>query len=727
MALQKLNIPNKTDNAAKKKLVASNEIGTNETLLANEVNALIAKTNELVDAYNFGAPITAFNFKTNLPTYADLLLLTDLEVNDGYGVIADGLVYVWNGTAFPPEGDGMDLGLKPDENSKVEEGNLLAVSGGEVSRVFNEIGVFTEEPSSYNPIEPLFGLPRTDLETNPIWGQGHLNSSGEPVPTSEFWMHTRGFYPLPKGWWRHNLYMQENRRLCLYDENENLIETISISNGVPSSVFAEFYMPVDGFFRFSYPTTIDANPNILSLEERTFTSVSKPDITDDVFVKTETLGDKIQEDLKTNYGVDGIVANTEFIEELMGSSVEDESLWRVGFLIEGGGVEVSGARWYHTVKFYKLPKGVYNFRFYFSGNARGIIYDLDGNIKDYLSRSGSTDTFNGTFTINEDSLIRFSHREASDPEVHRLADIFIKNSEYITPTVLTSLNKDSFISNNVNIIRNVYLDTYRPKKKRPLVTIISDDCHVRNDTWFTQILDQYNVKATFAVIGLRTVEADNGTNSDYFTSERLVELYKDGHDLASHTWTHTNSMITQGLEVAEEELSRTKVFVERLTDTSCNMFVSPFGVRNANIDNLVSKYYDANFISGYGVRNEVPLDNFFLNRVSFDTSDTNFALRWDDRLKPAIDSAIANNEWVIFAVHPQYLQYRDGHNPDAALRRGELNQLIEYCIANDVEIVTAKKGYEYFKNFVNIGVRRYDSMVYQLGMDGSEYNLNYFE
>lgn len=129
MAIQKLNIPNKTDNASKKKMVQSNTIGANETLMANEVNALVAKTNELVDAYNFGAPITAFNFKTNVPTYADLPLVGN-EVNDGYGVIADGLVYVWNGTAFPPEGDGMNLGLRPD--GKVEEGDVMAVSGGEV-------------------------------------------------------------------------------------------------------------------------------------------------------------------------------------------------------------------------------------------------------------------------------------------------------------------------------------------------------------------------------------------------------------------------------------------------------------------------------------------------------------------------------------------------------------------------------------------------------------------
>lgn len=131
MTLQKLNIQPKVDNAAKKQMVTSNVIGSSETLQANEVNAIVNKVNEVVDAYNFGSPITAFNFKENVQTYGDLPIVGN-EVNDGYGVIADGLVYVWNGTTFPHNGDGFDLGLKPDENSKVEKGNIFAVSGDKV-------------------------------------------------------------------------------------------------------------------------------------------------------------------------------------------------------------------------------------------------------------------------------------------------------------------------------------------------------------------------------------------------------------------------------------------------------------------------------------------------------------------------------------------------------------------------------------------------------------------
>lgn len=149
MTLQKLNIQPKVDNAAKKQMVTSNEIGVNETLQASEVNAIVNKVNEVVDAYNFASPITAFNFKENVATYADLPLVGN-EINDGYGVIADGLVYVWNGEAFPSQGQGMDLGLKP--LGEVEENNPLAVNGGKVWQATKPITNFTdfnsEKPAS---------------------------------------------------------------------------------------------------------------------------------------------------------------------------------------------------------------------------------------------------------------------------------------------------------------------------------------------------------------------------------------------------------------------------------------------------------------------------------------------------------------------------------------------------------------------------------------------------
>lgn len=129
MALDKLNIEEKVDNETKRKLLDSGLVAEDETLSAKEVNAMSSKINELVDAYNFGTPITGFNFKENVATYADLPTEGN-EVNDGYGVLADGLIYVWNGENFQNEGNGIDLGLRA--KGKVEEGVQEAVSGSEV-------------------------------------------------------------------------------------------------------------------------------------------------------------------------------------------------------------------------------------------------------------------------------------------------------------------------------------------------------------------------------------------------------------------------------------------------------------------------------------------------------------------------------------------------------------------------------------------------------------------
>jgi len=86
--------------------------------------------NKIDDKINQVEKITGFNQKGNVATYADLATIENPQVNDAYGVIADGLTYVYNGTSFPTEGNGMDLRIKPD--GVIEDGNTQAVSGGEV-------------------------------------------------------------------------------------------------------------------------------------------------------------------------------------------------------------------------------------------------------------------------------------------------------------------------------------------------------------------------------------------------------------------------------------------------------------------------------------------------------------------------------------------------------------------------------------------------------------------
>lgn len=76
-------------------------------------------------------PLQSFVYKDTVADYDALSSLTGLEVGDGYVNAEDGLVYIWNGTSFPAEGDGLDVAMKPI--GVVEEGNHFAVSGNEVA------------------------------------------------------------------------------------------------------------------------------------------------------------------------------------------------------------------------------------------------------------------------------------------------------------------------------------------------------------------------------------------------------------------------------------------------------------------------------------------------------------------------------------------------------------------------------------------------------------------
>lgn len=87
-------------------------------------------------------PLQSFTYKDTVADYDALSSLTGLEVGDGYVNAEDGLVYVWNGTSFPAEGDGLDVAMKPI--GVVEEGNEFAVSGGEVYDSLKENIVFKE-------------------------------------------------------------------------------------------------------------------------------------------------------------------------------------------------------------------------------------------------------------------------------------------------------------------------------------------------------------------------------------------------------------------------------------------------------------------------------------------------------------------------------------------------------------------------------------------------------
>lgn len=577
-----------------------------------------------------------------------------------------------------------------------------------------------------NFISELVG---SDLNNTELWSPGYLNKANVPSNSSTF-RYSKKYYKIEPGSYDFRIAIYGNAVVNYYDANFNIVgflERGSLSStifltvsDIPTNAvyirISHYYGngALDGTASGGHPTT--------NIYVKNKARQYKP--TENVFVLNSSFVDKTNTLLKNDYGVKLISKGTEFLTGLIGSQITDTSLWEPGFLRQAGTVE-NGASWYHTKNYIKIPAGTYSYHFYYAGNARAILYNYQTKaIEITLSNSLSSDGHNGTFTTTKDMWMKFSHRESStDPT--RINLISLKNTADIKPVLVNSFNIGEYANNGggSSNLRQSYKDTFPPKQRKKIATFICDDGHINDKLWYLPLLAEYGVKSTLAISKHWVV----GGESSRLNRADIIQFHKDGHDIANHTVNHfyfipASPAPPMPLEQAESEVLDNKLFLEDLINDEVPMFISPFGMRNANLDYIISKYHKANFISGYATNNPTPLDSFFINRVSFDVAASG-TLIFDTKLKPAIDDAAINNQWLVFAVHSGYAEYNLSNTVD---RRQELRQTIQYLIAQGFEIMTAKRAYSYYKNPVEIGVKRYSSKYYALGMDGSEINIDYF-
>lgn len=86
------------------------------------------------------------------------------------------------------------------------------------------------------------------------------------------------------------------------------------------------------------------------------------------------------------------------------------------------------------------------------------------------------------------------------------------------------------------------------------------------------ILDQYGVRATFFVIGSKSLE-----NPDL-----IYRIHSSGHDLANHSYSHTN-LTTLTYEGIMKELSETNSILESTSASPIRYFRPPGGKYNKDV------------------------------------------------------------------------------------------------------------------------------------------------
>ena len=174
------------------------------------------------------------------------------------------------------------------------------------------------------------------------------------------------------------------------------------------------------------------------------------------------------------------------------------------------------------------------------------------------------------------------------------------------------------------------------------------------------ILDQYDVKATFFVVG------KDGSDAE----EALQRIVEDGHTLGMHSYSHKYKELYESLDSFTEDFTQIRDYIYQATGVESVYYRFPGGSSNTvsnmdmhefidYLDSQGVEYFDWNVSSGDGGSRNLSIDTLLENCTEdIDTRDTSIILLHDSAEKPAtvealpdiIENILARPDTVILPI-----------------------------------------------------------------------------
>lgn len=174
------------------------------------------------------------------------------------------------------------------------------------------------------------------------------------------------------------------------------------------------------------------------------------------------------------------------------------------------------------------------------------------------------------------------------------------------------------------------------------VYLTFDDGPSTNTKEILDILDQYNVKATFFVVG----------KEEDWAKEALVDIVERGHSLGMHSYSHKYANIYHSVEDFAEDFVKLREYLENETGVTSNIYRFPGGSSNTisnvdmhefaeYLDSWDVRFYDWNIASGDGGHRLMSVDELVANSLSgIDDWGTSIILMHDSATKPTTVEAL---------------------------------------------------------------------------------------
>lgn len=191
------------------------------------------------------------------------------------------------------------------------------------------------------------------------------------------------------------------------------------------------------------------------------------------------------------------------------------------------------------------------------------------------------------------------------------------------------------------------------KFDRPFTTFVTDDADKQDKITMLPIFRRQGVPFCTGAVPLR-IE----TWSNVLSIEELKELEAEGHEILSHSYTHSRLPTLTDAQL-EDEMKLSK---EYLNSRGLNVknFVTPYGEYNDKVKLAAQKYFRSMRISA-GYYNNKPIESFELKGVWIENNATVSGLSGYPRnsfehYKYFIDQAYSTNSWLIISTHSWEIQ-----------------------------------------------------------------------
>jgi peptidoglycan/xylan/chitin deacetylase (PgdA/CDA1 family) len=165
------------------------------------------------------------------------------------------------------------------------------------------------------------------------------------------------------------------------------------------------------------------------------------------------------------------------------------------------------------------------------------------------------------------------------PVIYLYCDGWIKSSSILTG-LATGLLVAAFLAYaSFHISFGAYLIAFcrKPTKEKLIALSFDDGPHPEYTPQTLNILKQYDLKATFFVIGARIAGNEN----------ILKRIHTEGHQTGNHSFSHKNTFPLLGAKKMAADLLQCEQAIEQVTGCAVKWFRPPFGVTNPNVAKAV--------------------------------------------------------------------------------------------------------------------------------------------